>query len=61
MIFAVPSDFEKVKSILNFEPQYTIQDGIEELIIAIGTHVFNHLDENRNFHGNYEISYPIPS
>jgi len=53
--------FEKVKSVLGFELKYTIQDGINELIEAINSHVFDHVDENRNFFGNYEIDYPILS
>ena len=54
-------NFEKVKSVLGFEPKYTIDDGIDEIIDAIENHVFDHLDENLNFYGNYEISYPMPS
>ena len=53
--------FEKVKSVLGFEPKYTIQDGIVELEETIQNHVFDHVDENRNFFGNYEINYPIRS
>ena len=49
--------FEKVKSVLGFEPKYTIQDGIKELIEAINNHIFDHIDQNRNFFGNYEINY----
>ena len=52
-------DFKKVKAILGFEPKYTIQDGIDELVAAIDSHVFDHVDENRNFHGNYEINCRI--
>jgi len=48
-------NFNKVKSILCFEPKYTVQDGIDELVDAINNHIFDHVDENRNFHGNYEI------
>ena len=44
---------------LGFEPKYTIQDGIEELIDAIKNHVFDNIDVNPNFFGNYEIDYPI--
>ena len=53
--------FEKVKSVLSFEPEYTIQDGIDELIEAINNHVFDNVDENKNFFGNYEIRYPYRS
>ncbi len=49
--------FEKVKSVLGFEPEYTIHDGIDELIEAIRNHVFDHVDKNKNFFGNYEIEY----
>ena len=53
--------FEKVKSVLGFEPKYTIQEGIEELVDAMHNHVFDHVEESRNFFGNYEINYPIQS
>ncbi|MBC8226584.1 MAG: NAD(P)-dependent oxidoreductase [Gammaproteobacteria bacterium] len=51
--------FQKVESILDFEPRYTIEDGVNELIDAIDNHVFDNIDRNRNFYGNYEINYPI--
>ena len=51
-------NFNKVKTVLGFEPKYTIQDGIDELIEAINNHVFDNVDENKNFFGNYEIRYP---
>jgi nucleoside-diphosphate-sugar epimerase len=54
-------NFKKVQSVLGFKPIYTIKDGVEELVDAIHNHVFDHVDENRNFFGNYDISYPIPS
>ena len=49
--------FEKVKSILGFEPNFTIQDGIEELIESIQNHIFDNVDENHQFFGNYLINY----
>jgi len=52
-------NFEKVKTVLGFQPKYSIQDGIDELVDAIDNHIFDHVDENRNFHGNYEINYRI--
>ena len=43
----------------------TLQDihnnRIDELVDAIDNHIFDQVDENRNFHGNYEINYAIPS
>ena len=52
-------NFRKVQSILGFEPQYTVQDGINELVDAISNHIFDNVDDNRNFHGNYQINYQI--
>lgn len=51
--------FQKVKDVLAFEPDYTINDGIDELVNAIENHVFDHVDENINFHGNFEIKYRV--
>jgi nucleoside-diphosphate-sugar epimerase len=48
-------DFSKVKKILDFNPKYTVHDGIKEVLIAFENHIFDHVDENKNFHGNYEI------
>ena len=53
--------FEKVKSVLGFQPKYTIQDGIDELIEAINNHVFDSVNENKKSFGNYEIHYSIPA
>ena len=52
-------NFNKVKTVLGFKPKYTVQDGIDELVDAIDNHVFDNIDENRNFHGNYEIDYKV--
>ena len=52
-------NFKKVKTVLGFEPKYTIQDGIDELVDAMDNHIFDHVDENKNFHGNYEIDYRV--
>jgi len=49
--------FEKVKSILGFEPIFTIQHGIDELLTAMQNHVFDQVEQNKNYYGNYEIDY----
>ena len=51
-------DFSKVKKILDFEPKYTVKDGIKEILDGIVNNVFDHVDKHRNFYGNYEINYP---
>ena len=48
-------NFRKVREILGFEPQYTVEYGVKELLSAIHEHVFDCADSMRNFHGNYEI------
>jgi len=50
-------NFQKVRSILGFEPKYTVDYGISELIDLINKHLFDQIDNNRNFYGNYEINY----
>ena len=50
--------FDKVKDTLGFVPQFSVADGIAELIEAFNNHIFDNVDENKNLHGNYEISYP---
>jgi nucleoside-diphosphate-sugar epimerase len=52
-------NFKKVKKRFNFELEYTIEDGIVELIYAIKNHVFDRVATNKNFHGNYEINYSV--
>ena len=32
---------------------------VEELLDAINNRVFDHVEENRNFFGNYQINYSI--
>jgi nucleoside-diphosphate-sugar epimerase len=50
-------DFGKVKKVLGFEPQYTVEHGVKELLSAIHEHVFDQVNTRKNFHGNYEIEY----
>ena len=51
-------NFNKVKTELGFEPKYSIQNGIDELLKAINNNQFDDVDENMNFYGNYEVNYP---
>ncbi len=52
--------FRKVRETLGFEPSFTVRDGVEELLSAMRAHVFDRVEQDRNFHGNYEIEYPVP-
>lgn len=48
-------DFAKVRNELSFEPNYSIEDGVQELIEAMNGGRFLNVEENRDFHGNYNI------
>ena len=50
-------DFSKVKSVLGFEPLYTVKDGIKELIYALEIGLYSDSLENKNKYGNYIINY----
>ena len=52
-------DFAKIRAVLGFEPRITVSDGIAELIKALDEHRFDDVDARPNFHGNYEIDYPV--
>lgn len=49
--------FKKVKETLGFEPQYSVKQGIEELINALKIGVYKDSMANKNKYGNYEINY----
>jgi nucleoside-diphosphate-sugar epimerase len=49
--------FNKVKSVLNFTPILTVEDGIKELINAFEIGLYNDATINNNKYGNYKINY----
>jgi len=49
--------FNKVKSILNFIPTWTVEDGIKELINAFEIGLYSDASINKNKYGNYKIDY----
>jgi nucleoside-diphosphate-sugar epimerase len=48
-------DFTKIRQSLHFTPQYSVADGIDELLIALETGVFADVDQRPNFYGNRQI------
>lgn len=50
-------DFSKVRSVLDFEPKYTIKNGIDELVIALKNHIFEFVESDKLLFGNYKINY----
>jgi nucleoside-diphosphate-sugar epimerase len=51
--------FEKVKSRLFFTPVYDVGYGIDEIISALRSGLLDDVESRRNFHGNYELTYPV--
>lgn len=49
--------FQKVRSILEFEPVFTIEDGIEELLKVFSYGVYSDSSNNKNNYGNYVLEY----
>jgi nucleoside-diphosphate-sugar epimerase len=47
--------FSKVKKALGFEPEFTVTDGIKELVEAFSIGMYSDTDENKNKYGNYKI------
>ncbi len=52
-------DFKKVREVLDFEPLFSVEDGVTEVISAVRNHVFNDYALSKNSYGNYEISYKV--
>lgn len=50
-------DFAKVRERLHFEPSMTVKDGVRELLWGLEQHLFDGVEANRNFFGNYVIDY----
>jgi nucleoside-diphosphate-sugar epimerase len=49
--------FKKVKETLGFEPEYSVKDGVKELIEALDLGLYSDSTENKNKYGNYKINY----
>jgi nucleoside-diphosphate-sugar epimerase len=52
-------NFSKVKSVIGFEPSYSIVNGIDEITDALKNNLFPNVESNLNYFGNYNISYII--
>ena len=49
--------FNKVKTILGFEPKYTVKDGIIELVETMKSSIFKDSLTDKNRYGNYVVNY----
>lgn len=52
-------DFTKIRERLFFVPEYSVDDGIIEILNALKSHLFDRVDDNLPFYGNYEIAYHV--
>jgi hypothetical protein len=48
-------DFAKVRERLYFEPAFSVQDGIRELIAAMNQGLFHDISEPSSFYGNWAV------
>lgn len=51
-------DFTKIREQINFEPHYSVGDGIREILDALKQNEFPKEIQNENHYGNYTLSYP---
>lgn len=49
--------FSKVRQILDFEPQFSVTDGISELVNALQIGLYADSMKDKNKYGNYEVNY----
>jgi nucleoside-diphosphate-sugar epimerase len=49
--------FQKVKNILGFEPQWTVEDGIKELVSSFKIGLYSNATTEKNIYGNYIINF----
>jgi nucleoside-diphosphate-sugar epimerase len=49
-------NFKKVRSILHFEPAYSIADGVDEILWAMGSGLLEDVEARSNFYGNYALT-----
>lgn len=51
--------FKKVKNILGFEPHYSVDDGVDELINALSIGIYSDSLKNKDRYGNYKIKFSV--
>ena len=51
--------FQKIRNVLNFEPKYSVEDGVIEIIKSIKAGLFKNENKNINLYGNYNINFKI--
>lgn len=52
-------DFSKIRKQLSFVPERSVEDGVAEILGALRNRLFDRVEENLPFYGNYEIFYHV--
>lgn len=52
-------DFSKVKRVLGFVPEFSIESGIQEVVSALDNHIFDYIDAKKSLYRNTEITYTV--
>jgi nucleoside-diphosphate-sugar epimerase len=52
-------NFNKIRTVLLFEPSYSVEDGIRELLTALREGFFRDYKDRREHYGNYRLIYSI--
>ena len=48
-------NFEKIRRTLGFTPEVSVQQGVSEILTSLRQGLFDHVEEQKHFFGNYEI------
>ena len=51
--------FKKIRNVLNFEPKYSVEDGVIEIIKSIKAAFLKNENKDINLYGNYNINFKI--
>ena len=52
-------NFSKIRQALLFEPRYSVEDGIRELVGVLRQGFFRDYEAHRDHYGNYRLDYPV--
>jgi hypothetical protein len=50
-------NFEKIRRTLGFTPEVSVQQGVSEILTSLRQGLFDHVEEQKHFFGNYKIFF----
>jgi nucleoside-diphosphate-sugar epimerase len=54
-------NFEKIRRTLGFTPEVSVQQGVSEILTSLRKGLFDHVEDQKHFFGNYEITRRLPA